>query len=388
MAVLALPLFFAALLGLLIVVTRVLDTAAPTRVGLVDHAGVLDAGSVPASIKAGQGGVIRFVSVSNDADARRAVRERRVAACYVIEADYRTTGRVTAFRAPPRSPVDVGLGLDERDALASLLRERLTAGEPDDRRRQLIVRPLEGLRIFFVGNTGDPVPAADTLSLARAFLGPFGVAFFLSLGILFSAGFLEQATSEERESRLLEVILTMTGPVDFVLGKVAGLGGAGLVQIAMYAAFVAASGPALAGVIQLAPGQIGWSALYFLLGYLLFAALLAGTSIVVRSAHESVQIATLWTSLSALPIMLLLVAEPNGPLARILSYIPFTAPVTMLLRVGRGNVPPIDLIGAALIIAGTTWAALWASAQLLRASMVMQGKPLTLPTLVAWLKAR
>ena len=389
MAVVALPVFFAGILGLLALTGRMLSGGEPTPVGLVDDAGILSSSDTGASPRVAPGRKIRFVRFATVDEARRALDDRRIKACYVIEADYHATGRVTALRAPPRSPIDLGLGLDERDALAALLRARLVVNEPDESRRQLIVAPLEHLTVLVVPDHGQPHPASDDmLSLAGALLGPFGVAFFLSLGIFFSAGFLEQASSEERESRLLEVMLSMTRPLDFVAGKVVGLAGAGLVQMAFYGVLVVGSGPALAGFVSLAPGQLGWSGLYFFLGYLLFAALLTGTSMVVRSAHESLQIATAWSTISALPILLLLVGEPNGALARVLSFIPLTAPVAMLLRIGRSEVPLVDLVGSAAVIVIATWAALWASARLLRASMLMRGQALTAGNVLHWLTVK
>src|SRR5205085_10126228 len=98
-----------------------------------------------------------------------------------------------------------------------------------------------------LNNSGAFEPADDGFS---AFAGSFGLSMLLTLSIFMSAGYLQQATLADRTNRMIEILFSSIKPDDLVLGKLLGLGGAGVLQIAIYLALVILPGAAIFSVIQ------------------------------------------------------------------------------------------------------------------------------------------
>jgi ABC-2 type transport system permease protein len=123
-------------------------------------------------------------------------------------------------------------------------------------------------------------------------------------------------------------------------------------------------------------GTIALALVYFVLGYLLFATLMAVAGSMGTTQRESQQIASLFSLAAAIPFMAIsfVFTNPHSPLAVALSYIPLTSPVMMLLRLGISDVPPAEIaISLVLLVAGIALS-LWAGAKIFRASLLMYGK--------------
>jgi ABC-type Na+ efflux pump permease subunit len=121
---------------------------------------------------------------------------------------------------------------------------------------------------------------------------------------------------------------------ELLVGKLIGLAGAGLMQVGIYVLLLVVPGIMVLAIIQVPMMKLALALVYFVLGYTLFASLMTGTGMLGRSAQESAQLSAIWTRTSASPIFFLaaISAAPNGALARVLSFFPLTAPVTMMIR--------------------------------------------------------
>ena len=131
-----------------------------------------------------------------------------------------------------------------------------------------------------------------------------------------------------------------------------------------------------------------FSQLYFVLGYLLFATLMAVAGSMGTTQRESQQIASIFSMAAAIPWMTMgiIFANPHSAIAVILSYFPLTSPVMMLLRLGVSEVPAGQIaISIGLLIVGIVLS-LWAGAKIFRASLLMYGKRPTLKDLGRALK--
>jgi ABC-2 type transport system permease protein len=128
---------------------------------------------------------------------------------------------------------------------------------------------------------------------------------------------------------------------------------------------------------------------YFVIGYLLFASLMAATGMITRTAQESAQMSAWWTLSSMAPVFLLpaILTTPNGLLSRALSFFPLSSPVTMLLRLSiTPDVPVIDIV-VSIVLGAIGYAALVGTVRVFRAATLMYGKRPTLPELMRWLRA-
>jgi ABC-2 type transport system permease protein len=193
---------------------------------------------------------------------------------------------------------------------------------------------------------------------------------------------------EEKENRAIEIMLSSVKPRELLWGKILGLGGAALLQsstfIALRGVMILYSGEPL----TVNAGVLGLSMVYCLLGYLLYAGVLAGIGILSGNVHRNSQLITPLMMIVAIPVMLefMLIDAPNGALARTLSYIPLTAPLTMVYRLALTNVPVIDIVISLTLIIGCAYLTVRGAAKIFRVAALMYGKRITGPEVIRWLR--
>lgn len=409
--VVAMPLFYAALVAVAALAGRsASQTASRIPIGVVDRAHVLDfklaaematprdertqafsnaldRGDAATAVASALLPTVALAPFDDLDTALQALREEKVGSVYVIEPDYVDTGSMTSYARdggllpqanPQRRATQVA------DALrASLLRPKLSDHELD--RAYAPAAELKRMRLTKDGRIED---MGDAFS-AGPIAGSFGVILLMTLAIFFSAGFLQQATLADRVNRMIEILTSSVDPQDLLIGKILGLGGAGLLQIGIYLALIVVPGATLLSVLQIPLDKLALSLVYFAVGYLLFASLIAGAGMLGRTAQEGAQLSTLWTFTAASPWFFIanLAVSPNGWLARTLSFFPLTSPITMMLRLGSGDVPAIDIAISLLVDTAAIYVALRGASRIFRAATLMHGKRATLPEFIRWMRA-
>ncbi len=130
------------------------------------------------------------------------------------------------------------------------------------------------------------------------------------------------------------------------------------------------------------------TAVFFVLGYFVYASLLAGLGALMPGSREAAQ----YTFLVLLPVFIPLylntaiATEPNGPLAVALSLIPFTSPLVMPMRLFGTSVPPVEIVISLVLLAGLVYLAINASARAFRAQSLLSGARPTLQQVIAALR--
>lgn len=192
-----------------------------------------------------------------------------------------------------------------------------------------------------VSKHGDVENGSDPIQKASRFFGPFSMFLLLTMSIFFSSGYLLQGIAEQKQNRVIEVIWASVEPMELLIGKIIGLGEAGLLQVAFYAGMLLLPAVTVFALFQVSVASLVLSLVYFILGYLLFSGLMAGIGILGNSPQESGQLSAFWTLLSMIPMFLLapISEASNSCFARVLSWFPITAPVTMLLRITSDQIP-------------------------------------------------
>lgn len=337
--------------------------------GYVDHSGIVS-GDLPQY--AGS-----FVAYPDEAAAREALLSGEVDSFVVLPEDYVETGRVVVYGIG--GGFSTFVAADEGD-LRSFLVANLLVGKVDQatQERALLPMMLETVTLNEVGEESDESP----FSFLGDFVVPYAFSILFVMTIFTTSGFLLQGVSEEKEGRIIEILLSSIGPTQLLAGKILGLGALGLIQVTVWlgagAALLSAATAifALAGVIKLSLGTVLLAVVYFVLGYLLFATLMGVAGSMGTTQRESQQIASIFSLAAAIPFMTMgiVFTNPHSGIAVVLSYIPLTSPVMMLMRLGIGNVPPVEItISLALLVAGIA-VSLWAGAKIFRASLLMYGK--------------
>lgn len=273
----------------------------------------------------------------------------------------------------------------------ALLRQRLADSGIAGARLDTLLKnvPLQTLRLNSAGKAGK---GSETLTLGKIMFE----IFLLTMPILLYGMDMARSIIEEKSSRIFEVMLSIVRPGDMLTGKLIGIGGVGLTQIAIWlGAAGLLSGSAMAATFMRGDVSISFSwaegalfPVYFVLGFLLYSSLFSGLAATCETVQEFQMYAPLavlptWFSFGIIPIVL---NNPNSPWAVGASLFPFTSPFIMVPRMGL-QTPPLWQIAASIaLLILSIWAVLWFSSRLYRVGILMYGKRATLPELVRWLR--
>jgi ABC-2 type transport system permease protein len=203
------------------------------------------------------------------------------------------------------------------------------------------------------------------------------------LSITFSSSYLLQGLGEEKENRLIEVLLSSVSTRQLLTGKVLGLGAAGLIQVLVWLVssvlLLRLASSTLGGFIstvQVPANFIVLGIVYFILGYLLFAVLSTGVGAVAPNAREGQQLAAIYTLLAVSPLWFssLLILFPDSPIWVGLTIFPITAPVVVMIRIGLTDIPLWQLGASVAVLVVCTVGILQLSARIFRIFLLMYGK--------------
>ena len=195
---------------------------------------------------------------------------------------------------------------------------------------------------------------------------------------------------EEKTSRVFEVLLATIKPDELLAGKILGVGAVGLTQVAIWmvaAGLIAARLGATSGV-QISTPQVVFFIVYFALGYALYSAVAAALGAMTNSEQELQQL-NMFLMMPLFFSMLMLmpvVTNPNSMMSRIVSQIPFCAPLLMDLRISISMPQPWEIALSIGLILMTIYAVLWVSSRIYRVGILMYGKKPNLPEILRWLK--
>lgn len=318
-----------------------------------------------------------FVAYASEAAAEEDLKAEKVSRVLVIGEDYVDTGRVVALS------VGSGFGaaaVGDSSRVRAFLVDHLLVGEVDAALRARAASPIfaEPKVISSAGKT----QGEGAWGFVFTFIVPYFLSMLLVMTIFFSSGYLLQSVAEEKESRVVEIVVSSIRPMELMAGKVIGLGALGLTQVLIWmvsaggfgigaVALLAATGAAVIPLRVLILGVV-----YYLLGYTLYAILMASIGALGTTMRESQQLAGIFSFFAAVPYMLsgFLFATPNAALPRVLSYFPLTAPTMMMLRLPLAEVPWIDVVGSIVLLLLAIPAALWVGAKLFRVGLLIYGK--------------
>lgn len=313
--------------------------------------------------------------------AKQGFASQEISGFLVLSQDYLTSGRLTEYR---RSS-----GLFSRIQAApwrAWIRRRLAEGR------------LEPTLLARVEEPGDPLTYTPddhgSFKVYKAedevgsFLVPFGFAMLLFTTMFTSAGYLLQGLGEEKESRILESLLSSVTADELMRGKLIGLGGAGLLMGIAWGTIGLNVLLFAAPSFVPSPLTLVLLGVYFILGYVLFGALALGLGSLVNSYQEATTISAILSFTAVIPMMLGLSfmgdQGTTSPLARALSLFPMTAPITMSMRLSQGNVPTWEIALSLVLLAVAGWYVLRLASRVFRVALLLYGKTWNLPEILRW----
>jgi ABC-2 type transport system permease protein len=231
-----------------------------------------------------------------------------------------------------------------------------------------------------------------------SFIGDYFVTLafvmILYVTILIYGNMMMRGVLQEKNSRVIEILLSSASPFQLMLGKIIGLGSVGLTQYLIWSiigALLAFYGSAITGstamLLSLDPLIFVYFILFFVLGYFLFATLYAGIGAITNSDQEAQQASFPLVFLIIIPLILMtfVVKNPESTLSTVLSIIPFFAPILMFTRVNISAPPALEIWGTIILLILTILGFIWIVARIYRIGILMYGKKPTLSELQRWI---
>jgi ABC-2 type transport system permease protein len=342
--------------------------------GVIDQSGLIE--TVPADLP--------LVLFDDETDAQEALNTGRINAYYVVPADYIQRGEVI-YVHPELTPMS---SQGQEWMISRTLLVNLAGGDMEV--ADIVWFPME----VFVTDISAPPPGADVVSggctgvdcgsSIIASLLPMLMVVMLFMFIILGAGMIIRNITTEKENRLIEIMMLSVSPRQILTGKLIGLGAASFLASLtwLFSLFLAVtfggSTLQLPTGFSLPASLIFWAVVYFLLGYALYASLMAGAGALVPKVKE-ITSAT-WVVIS--PLMAgymvgIFIHEiaPHGALATALSLFPLTAPVLMVMRLTVGGVPIWQLLLSVGLMIATTIFIVRLVARTFRAQSLLSGEP-------------
>jgi len=283
-----------------------------------------------------------------------------------------------------------------RDRISSIISNiRLHESGLDPAEIQKLTRRIR-LKTFRVGPEGSKEESGEL-----AFMISYGLVLFLYMALLLYGQFVMRSVIEDKNSRVIEVVVSSMRSGQLMTGKILGVGAAGLTQFVIWAVFAwAASTYGLFMVKQLSPATnqipipsiptnvLVFFILFFVLGYILYSAIYAAVGAMVNQESEaqSMQWPVMSLLIMAFLMMFMVINNPESTVAVVLSLIPFFAPIIMFLRISVQAASPLEISLCIMIMVVTIWGLSWLAGKIFRVGILMYGKRPNLPEIMKWVR--
>lgn len=321
-------------------------------------------------------------------------------------------------------PSEFAMGTIRNELEKAIEQAKLRDANIDKEAYDRVRKPLD-LRKFDIEEVGTQSFAQER-ALIGFFFGYFMFIFIFMYGVQVMRGVME-----EKQNRIVEVLISSVKPFQLMMGKIIGIALVGFIQFILWIVMTTTMigvGTSLIAADKFAPAQLaeqgmttevqaqlekaqagqgdldqeailgplrqlniplilGVFLFYFIGGYLLYSSLLAAIGSAVDSETDTQQFMFPVTMpmIAAIIIAQMAVYNPESPAVFWSSIIPFTSPIVMMVRVAMGSAPTWQLIlSMALLVAafiGTTWVA----GRIYRTGILMYGKKVNWKELGKWL---
>ena len=263
-------------------------------------------------------------------------------------------------------------------------------------------------------------------SAASSFLG-IALGFVLYFFLIIYGSIVMQSIIEEKNSRILEVMVSTVRPFDMMMGKILGVAAVAVTQIVIWGVLIVAMSALLvpavmpddilasveavkggADVMSMASNGVdietvaalasitntGYIAKIIALliafmvgGFLLYAAMYAAVGASVDTAQDAQQLTTpiMLPIIISFIILTMVMNDPNSPLIVWCSMIPFTSPIVMIGRIPSG-IPTWEIATSLVMLYATFIVMVWLAGKIYRVGIFMHGKKPTFKELYKWLK--
>ncbi|MEK4205335.1 ABC transporter permease [Paenibacillus odorifer] len=231
---------------------------------------------------------------------------------------------------------------------------------------------------------GSESSQEDTPAINYIIVYAMLMLFFMS--IMMTGNMIAAEITSEKSSRIMEILITSASPLAQMFGKVIGVFLVGILQIGIFVAAIVVNltlphNATVLADFDLDLGQLNINLLLYgfvlyVLGYFLYALMYAAVGSIVSRTEDLGQavMPIMMLGFVAFYVPLFSISNADTLVVKIASYVPFTSPLTMLLRIGVGEVAIWQVIVSLLILLVTTFIFGWLAAKIYRTGVLMYGK--------------
>lgn len=246
-------------------------------------------------------------------------------------------------------------------------------------------------------------PGGKTRDLQTTMLGSVSFIVILMISVMSFGQILMRSVIEEKNSRVMEILVSSVSSFQLMMGKIIGLGAASLTQIAVWVAiggmlFLARGSlqiPTEVSDIVFNPVIIGFFVLFLVIAYVMYSTLFAFVGSICTTDKETQNLIFPINMFLILPMILLMyiIQEPDSLVSLVLSLIPLLTPAMMIARLNIAAPSTFSLsdpvifeamVGVVLSVIFTIFL-IWITARVFRVGILMYGKRPTLPEIMKWI---
>lgn len=274
-------------------------------------------------------------------------------------------------------------------------------------------------------NTAEEAETQDDSSIVSSVLA-YVLSFILYMFLIIYGVMVMQSVIEEKNSRVLEVMVSSVSPFQLMMGKILGVASVAIVQIALWALLITGlvyfvlpevlpdqileamalmkqgvpaseiPGGTELGMIQALGmlsdvGYIGGIMftllIFFFGGFLLYAAMFAAVGSSVDNPQDAQQLQTpiMMPIIISIMVMLSVINDPTSDVSFWFSMIPFTSPIVMMARIPYG-IPTWEIVVSAIVLYATFLIVVYGASKIYRVGILMHGKKPSLKELWKWMR--
>jgi ABC-2 type transport system permease protein len=316
-----------------------------SKILIQDKSGIIDTEGLPENVE--------FLEDAESEEAIKQVQSGEAKAFLKFPSDLRGEEKIDIY---VQSEGVFG-GASFNDFATELIRNSVINDINDEQRRMALQAEYEFNTVEY--DEGEIIQRS-----IEDFIIPVVTIVIYFVLISFATSYLLMSVSEEKENRMIEIILSIVTPRELILGKIFGQVGVIFTQLLILILFASAIIPIIGlnlpvdidfSGISIDPVQIALSLFYLVCGFLILGNIMVGVGAAVPTYKDAQGFSSVFIIMSIMPIYFasLIITDPSGTLARILSYIPFTAPLVLLFRSALDELSLLEFIltGVILVLA-------------------------------------
>lgn len=357
---------------------------------------------------------LSVAEAGEDSLRARVLREEIDGYFVIPEGILREEGEVRFFT---RSGTGLAESVNLRESFQSVVREVRfdQMGVPDSVRASLDPSiPVSVVRLSEEG--------AEEASTGFYTVFGFVLGFLVYMMVMMYGAMVMQGVSEEKKNRVVEIVVSSIRPFELMMGKIVGIGVAGLLQVVVWMALlggalsfagllvypfvevpdIEASGMDLASpqaqqavleaagfaIPEISPLIFVYAVSFAVLGYLFYATMFAavGAAMEDETEGQGLRIGIMMPLILTVFLINFVVQQPDSGVSVVASLIPLFSPVLMVVRIGVSTVPWWQVVVSLVLLIGSFVGGAWVAGKIYRVGILMQGSDASLRDLVRWFR--